>query len=84
MKKAAKPVFDLAAFNEPQPEMVTRRKLIGGKWASVSQRKLAPGEVRRDPVEQWLEIGEEIRREEAEVARKAAEKGDKPANRKAA
>ena len=84
MKKAAKPVFDLASFNEPQPEMVTRRKLIGGKWASVTQRKLAPGEKRRDPVEQWLKIGEEIRREEAEAAREAAEKDNKAGNRKAA
>ncbi len=83
MKKAAKPVFDLSAFNEPQPELVTRRKLIGSNWASVSQRKLAPGEKRRDPVEQLLEIAEEIRREEAEVAaRQAAAK--KPENRKAA
>lgn len=83
MKKAAKPVFDLAAFNEPQLELATRRKLIGGKWASVSQRKLAPGEKRRDPVAQLLEIAEEIRREEAEAAaRQAAVK--KHENRKAA
>ena len=84
MKKATKPVFDLGAFNEPQPEMVTRRKLIGGKWASVTTRKLAPGEKRRDPVEQLLEIAEEIRREEAEVARKAAEKAAESDNREAA
>lgn len=51
-----------------QPEMVTRRKLIGGKWASVTTRKLAPGEKRRDPIAQLLDIVEEIHREEAEAA----------------
>ncbi|RZK18429.1 MAG: hypothetical protein EOO56_16065 [Hymenobacter sp.] len=75
MKKATKLVFDQAAFSRPQPEMVTRRVLLNGKYARVSQRKLAPGEKRRDPVEQCLEIGEEIRREEAEAARISGGKG---------
>lgn len=83
MKKATKLIFDQVAFSRPQPEMVTRRVLLNGKYARVSQRKLAPGEKRRDPVEQWVEIGEEIRREEAARDATAAKEAT-PVTRKAA
>jgi len=64
------------------PERVTRRKLIGGKYATVSTRKLAPGEKRMDPIERLLNIRDEILREKAEAQEKA--KSKEPIRRKAA
>ena len=72
-RHATKPAFDHEAANS-MPEMVTRKKLIGGKYATVSTRKLAPGEKRMDPIERLLKIRDEIVREEAEQQRAADEK----------
>ena len=69
-RHAAKPVFDHEAANS-MPERITRRKLIGGKYATVSTRKLAPGEKRMDPIERLLKIRDEILREEAQEQAKA-------------
>lgn len=80
-RHATKPVFDHKAANS-MPERVTRRKLIGGKYAMVSTRKLAPGEKRMDPIERLLKIRDEILREEAEAQEKA--KAKEPIRRKAA
>jgi len=80
-RHATKPVFDHEAANS-MPERVTRRKLIGGKYATVSTRKLAPGEKRMDPIERLLNIRDEILREEAEAQEKA--KSKEPIRRKAA
>ena len=63
------------------PEMVTRKKLMGGKYATVSTLKLAPGEKRTDPVAELLRIRDEIVRQEAA---KAARKAKDSPRRKAA
>ena len=75
-----------ALFNHEaakMPEMVTRKMLLGGKYATVSTRKLAPGEKRVDPIKQLLEIRDEILREEAAARKKAMSTG-KPTRNKAA
>ena len=72
-RNTTKPAFDHEAANS-MPEMVTRKKLIGGKYATVTTRKLAPGEKRMDPIERLLKIRDEIVREEAEQRRVADKK----------
>ena len=67
-RHATKPVFDHEAANSA-PELVYRKKLIGGKYATVATRKLAPGEKRMDPIGRLLKIRDEIVREEAEQRR---------------
>ena len=67
------------------PEMVTRKMLLGGKYATVSRRKLAPGEKRMDPIQQLLQIRDKIVREQAEAAaRKKEIPTEKPNRNKAA
>lgn len=82
-RNATSAVFDNEAAK--MPEMVTRKKLIGGKYATVSTLKLAPGEKRVDPIKALLQIRDEIVREEAQrVARQVAKPTDKSIRKKAA
>ncbi len=85
MKRKDSPtVFDHEAAAN-MPETVTRKMLLGGKYATVSTLKLAPGEKRVDPIKELLQIREEIVREEAErVAREATKATSKSARNKAA
>ena len=83
-RHATKPVFDHEAANS-MPERVTRRKLIGGKYATVSTLKLNPGEKRVDPIKELLQIRDAIVREEAAKAtRLAAKAAGKSTRNKAA
>lgn len=75
--------FDYEAVK--MPEMVTRKMLLGGKYATVSTLKLVPGEKRVDPIKALLQIRDEIVREEVQkVTRQAAKPTDKSARNKAA
>lgn len=77
-------VFDHEAAAN-MPEMVTRKMLLGGKYATVSTRKLAPGEKRMDPIKALLQIRDEIVREQAEAATRQEEASTgKPTRTKAA
>lgn len=76
MKKAAKLVFDQEAFNAPQPERVTRRKLMNGRYAMISFPKLQPGEKRKDPIGELMRLRDEILAEEAEKAATQRAKND--------
>ena len=80
-RKAPQVAFDHEAANMPMPERVSRRKLIGGKYARVSTLKLAPSEKPKDPIAELLRIREEILREQAE---EAARKNQPVPSRKAA
>lgn len=68
MKKASQPIFDHEAYNALQPERITRRVLMNGKYAKVSMLKLKPGEKRKDPVAELMRLRDEILQEEADKA----------------